>query len=336
MYDFLTIGGATRDAFFDVSEVKTIDDPDKASAPRLAGFELGAKIIPDDAFFSYGGGAVNTAVSLSRMGFKVAGCARVGQEGTGDILLEDLKEHGVDWRHMERDPALHTGLSVIINIPDEDHVIFQYPGANVNIAVDRLEEIEARWIYLTSLMDGSTDLLNRIGERIAGGRSKLVFNPGEAQIKTGFKSIESLLGVTDVLIVNKEEAARLVGSSNGSKASAGVTDLLGDMQNWGSGQIVITDGKTGSFALTKNTLYHQPAYPVETIDATGAGDAFGSAYAAGLLIYDGDVARALKLATANAASVVGQMGAHRGALNVADAERMIARHSSIDTKIMEV
>ena len=50
-----------------------------------------------------------------------------------------------------------------------------------------------------------------------------------------------------------------------------------------NGQLVITDGANGSWALENGKIIHQPAFPTKVIDTTGCGDAFHGAYAAALL-----------------------------------------------------
>jgi sugar/nucleoside kinase (ribokinase family) len=336
MYDFLTIGGATRDTFFEISDGRIMSDPDHPGQPKLLGFEYGSKIVPEKAFFSYGGGAINTSVCLSKMGFSVAGCLRVGPEGTGDILLRDIKEHGVDWRFVERDPVTHTALSVIIEVPGADRVIFQYPGANSNLEIDNLDDIRTGWIYLTSLTGKSVELLPRIEKKTVADNIKLVFNPGETQLKTGFKNLQSLIKSSYVLLLNREEAAHLVVSENPGEEAPEIEELFAAACGWGPRYVVITDGTAGSYACDGSSIYFLPAYPAETQDMTGAGDSYGAGLVCGLIRYDGAVDKAMALAAANAASVVSQHGAHRGSLSFQDAEAIVGRNSGPGIKTMEM
>lgn len=330
MLDFLTVGAGTRDIFLRVAEGKVISGPPGGSgSPLYLGFEYGAKIITHDADFSYGGGAVNTAVGLAKMGLAVAACFRIGLEGTGDILLAKLQELQVDPRYVERDPHLHTGLSFVINVPDADHVLFHYPGASENLALPGLADIGTRWLYLTSLTGSATQLLPRIESKVRADSIKLVFNPGETQIAPGYASISTLIGQAHALVVNRQEAAELVRSADPSAPTGAIPELIRVMRGWGARHVVVTDGQSGAYAADDAQIYFMPSYPLRVVDTTGAGDAFGAAFAAGLAHYDGDIPGALRLASANAASVVSRDGAHAGSLNRIEAERLVERHEDI-------
>ncbi len=336
MYDFLTIGGATRDAFFEISDGQVVVNPDGPASPKLLGFEYGSKIVTEKAFFSYGGGAINTSVCLSKMGFSVAASLRIGLEGTGDILLRDVQEHGVDWRFVERDPDLHTALSVIIDVPDADRVVFQYPGANSNLEAGCLDDIKTEWIYLTSLTGKSIDIIPRIVGKTSGEKINLVFNPGRTQIKAGYESLRTIIGSSFALMLNRKEARDLVLSENVEARVSDMRDLFAAAEKWGSRYIVITDGVDGSFVCDGRLIYYLPRYPVDTQDMTGAGDAYGAGFIAGLIKYKGDVGRAMKLATANAGSVVGRTGAHKGSLDIKAAEAIIEKNAGIEIETMEM
>ncbi len=333
MFDFVTIGTGTRDIFFRVAEGRVLSGPPSESAsPLYLGFEYGSKIVTDDAVFSFGGGALNTALALAKMDLNVAAAFRIGSEGTGDVLLGEMTSRHVDHRYVERDRDRHTGLSFVITVPGADHVLFHYPGAGAGLALEGLAEIDTRWLYLTSLIGASAELLPRIEAKVRADSIQLIFNPGQTQIAAGYPALRGLIALAHVLIVNRREAAELVRSADPGAATRTIPDLMLSMQGWGARHTVITDGAAGAYAADGDGIYFMPAYPARVVDTTGAGDAFGAAYAAGLVHTDGDVAASLRMAAANAASVVASDGAHAGTLTVPAAEDLVARYKDITVR----
>jgi sugar/nucleoside kinase (ribokinase family) len=91
--------------------------------------------------------------------------------------------------------------------------------------------------------------------------------------------------------------------------------------------VVITDGKNGSQATDGEALYWFPAYTAPVVDTLGAGDAFGSAFVAGM-IRDGDIARGLELGAANGSSVVRYFGAKPGLLTAEEIDDFLKEKST--------
>src|SRR3990172_2738959 len=150
MFDIITIGGATRDVFFKTNEGKIISDKNIPSG-RLLGFEYGAKIVPDETYFSYGGGGMNTAVCFAKLGLKVAAKVNIGSEGTGSLIHKILKEKKVNTGFVGRDKKLHTALSIIVS-DNGDRTMFLYRGANDGLKIPNWSNLsKTKWIYLTSL-----------------------------------------------------------------------------------------------------------------------------------------------------------------------------------------
>ena len=81
-----------------------------------------------------------------------------------------------------------------------------------------------------------------------------------------------LLRLIDILTPNESEAQALTGSADPAEAARILTDR-------GVGTVVVTCGANGAFLATGNDVTHIPGFLVETIDSTGAGDAFNGAVA---------------------------------------------------------
>lgn len=76
----------------------------------------------------------------------------------------------------------------------------------------------------------------------------------------------------------------------------------------------MTDGADGAYACDGKDAYREFPTNAPVVNATGSGDAFGSAFVAGLMEWPGDVTNSLRLAALNAESVIGKVGAKNGIL----------------------
>ena len=112
-----------------------------------------------------------------------------------------------------------------------------------------------------------------------------------------------------MVIVNREEAAHLTGVDYRKERP-----MFRKFDELIDGIAVMTDGKRGARVSDGTYIYTAGVFKEkEMVDRTGAGDAFGSGFVAGLM-GKRDIHHALRLASANATSVVESVGAHLGAL----------------------
>ncbi len=313
MFDVITIGGATRDVFFKTSEGKILDGP--RPNQKFLAFEYGAKIVPEETHFDYGGGGANTAVSFARLGLKVATTLNIGKEGTGSLINEKLKKEGVNISLISRDPKLHTALSIIVSLKG-DHSMFLYRGANNNLNIKNWDKLkDTKWIYLTSLTGDSSLLVSEITSFIKRNKINLAFNPGSVQLDEGYKALKPTLETTKVLILNRRESAELLLSQNPKANIVDEKIMLETLSEMGPEIVVMTEGLEGSYVYADSLAYHEKCYSVKTVDSTGAGDSFGSTFVAGQILGI-SIQESLKMAAINAASVVERIGAQYGLLKI--------------------
>ena len=180
---------------------------------------------------------------------------------------------------------------------------------------------QSEWIYLTSLSGKWEKNLEKI---FSVKNEKIAWNPGHRQILTGVKGIGKYFKKTTCLIVNKDEAIELVMSDkkykNKSRAFLNnAKNLLLVLSSYGPKIVLITAGRQGSYVRSEGKIYHQPIVKEKRrADTTGVGDAFGSAFIAGLELYKQNIKKALLLASRNAAAVVSVPGAQNGLLSKKD------------------
>jgi len=111
-------------------------------------------------------------------------------------------------------------------------------------------------------------------------------------------------------VLNEGEAATLTGISfeNPEKVFKALDDLV-------PGIVAVTSGDKGATVSDGKSIYTAGIFPEQRIvDRTGAGDAFGAGFVAGLMRSGGDIKYSIRLASANATSVVENLGASEGAL----------------------
>jgi len=313
VFDCVTIGGASRDVFFMTDKGRVIHDPN-SSKKKLVAFGFGSKIIPESTEFSYGGGGANVAVCLARLGLKVSTVLSIGAEGTGSLLVDDLETAGVDTTHVMRNREYHTALSMIVGIPGKDHTMFLYRGANNHMAIRDWRSIKTKWFYLSSLTGDSADMIPELFAYASAHNICIAWNPGSEQLEQGYRDLSDYLEITDILILNRDEAMKLVLSKNNRSNTHDMKHLLGALADMTKGIIVVTDGDNGSYVYDQNEIYHQPAYDAEVIETTGAGDAYGATFLAARFLGCG-ISFSMKMAAHNSASVIENVGAQEGLMN---------------------
>ncbi|MFH1583468.1 MAG: PfkB family carbohydrate kinase [Candidatus Falkowbacteria bacterium] len=323
-YDFITIGGATEDITFYTDEGVLINNKKDLTKQKLLAFEYGAKVKVDKSFSGFGGGASNVAVNLSNFGFKTACLCAIGEDARGQRILNNFQKRGVDITLVQRVKNIETGFSFLLVGPANEHIVFSNRAANNELTINNFQtEIldQSEWIYLTSL---SGEWRNSLEKIFSVKNEKIAWNPGHRQILTGLPGLEKYFRKTTCLIINKDEAIELVVSLKKYKTKScdflnKVKNLLLVLSSYGPKIVVITCGRHGAEAISEGKIYHQPIIKEkQRADTTGVGDAFGSAFVAGLELYKQDIKKSLLLASRNAASVVSSPGAQNGLLSKKD------------------
>lgn len=308
MYDVVTIGGAVRDFTFYL-------EPLKEKNYKFICFLTGTKINVKETYFTHGGGACNVAVGLSNFGLKVAVITRVGQDYSGQAIIDGLKKKNVETRFIQIDRKLHTGVSVIIQPKEGERTILSYRGANDNLELtDNDLKIKTNWIYISSLSGNWKNILNKIYSRFK--KVKIAWNPGISQLQTGKSKLIKFLKKTEVLILNRNEASILTG-----KSEKNIPFLLKSIFELGPKIVIITCGKEGAFLINKERIIYQSAHPIKKVDTTGAGDSFSSGFLAGLILFN-DIKKAFKLGILNSAYNLTKIGAQEGLLTKKDLKRL--------------
>ena len=318
IFDIVTVGSALRDVTYYTNAFSVISNPTKdPTRKKLLAIEFGAKIRSENLHFDFGGGASNTAVAASRLGVKTGIITSVGSDLDGRAIISHLREQGVDTSMMHVDSKKPTGLSfVAVDERSGEHTAFVYYGATENVRVTpaMLKNVRTDSFYVSSL--NNPQWKNTMRTLYAHG-AKVAWNPGGAQLAAGFAALHPFFALTDLLILNRDEAVECIVSEGKIKPKA-IPQMLTHIQSWGPKVVVITDSRKGAHAYCAGKMYFVASPKDTPVDTTGAGDSYGASLLTGLIRYHGNIQRAMQLATLNATANVQVVGAQRGLLKWAD------------------
>jgi ribokinase len=227
-----------------------------------------------------GGKGCNQAIAAARAGAEVAMVGRVGADAYGDVILSALVEAGVEPDNVQRSIE-GTGVAQIFVDDRGSNLIGVAPRANgaltaadVEAALRAVGPASVLLLQLEISVEAATTAARRA--RAAG--AKVVLNPAPAREAT---ELGGLLGLTDVVLPNETEAARLAGAA--VEDLAGATAAARRLQELGPPTVVLTLGERGALLLAPDGEPEVvPPFPVEAVDTTAAGDAFAGAFAAAL------------------------------------------------------
>lgn len=313
-FDVITIGSATLDIFVKSPSFKVLPSSESETGVVLCE-AYGAKIEVDEMQILSGGGATNAAVSFQRKGLRTAVIAEMGKDIAAEAVLRDLHDGSVDTRYMVQEPSERTAMSVVLVAPEGGRSIVTYRGASKMLEVRDIDwsSMETRWMYISSL-GGHIELLEKI---VLFGQEKgikIAVNPGGGELAKGEK-LRNLIGQLEVLVLNAEEACALTGMTIDKQEEA-----FEEVRKMGARYIVITKGQQGSYVYEEGKRWQSEALGKKAVETTGAGDAYGSGFVAGLAL-GWDVLKAIQLAGVNAASVVMHVGAKKGLVSIEEFEK---------------
>ncbi len=313
MFDIITFGSATRDLFVKSKNFKALKDKKFITGKGLC-FNIGSKVYLDELFFASGGGGSNTAATFAIQGFKTAYVGMVGNDPGGKSIVEEWNKFKIK-SFVSINKNHNTPYSIILSVSGRGRTILIYQGASHEMEKKDIpfSKLKAKWFYIAGLSGKSAKTLVPIINFAKKNKIKVALNPGAAQLKLGLKGLKSILSVVDVLSLNKEEAANLAGLPYNKEK-----EIFKKLDEYVRGIVIMTKGPDGVVVSDgKNVCQAGIFKEKKHVDRTGAGDAFGSGFVAGLM-RTGKIEEAIRLGSANGTSIVEQFGAKNGILSKQD------------------
>jgi sugar/nucleoside kinase (ribokinase family) len=288
--------------------------------------DAGQLVTTSGLAMSVGGCAANTAIALRILGEDVKVAGKVGSDISGDFIISGLKQRGVGVDHIRRTPQLPTSGTVIFTLQGEDRRYLHCIGANREFSPDDVDLDflrDTRVLYFGGYLATPSFPPDQLAKlfREAKHRGLLtvldVVMPAEGSF--GIESIAPILPYTDYFLPNQDEAARLTGFAD-ELAQAECLSAFNPRCT-----VVITCGPGGSLAVRGKQVINTPAFPVDAVEESGAGDAFTAGLIKGIL-KNWELADALYLASAVGASCTRSLGCFTGIFSFAEAVAFLDRH----------
>ena len=272
------------------------------AVPRLP--RPGETVLGGTLHVSHGGKGANQAVAARRLGGDVRFVGCLGRDPHGDRIAESLIGEGIPADGLIRVDDAATGVALIIVDGEGRNQIAVAPGANLRLVPDLASE-HARLVAWAKVLLCQLEIpIPTVQWALARAREHdvlTILNPAPAQPLP-----ETLLSLVDCLTPNANEAEILSGVGVDGPASA--AEAAQRLLAQGVRRVIITLGTQGALLCDGTSAVHFPAFPVQAVDTTGAGDAFNGALAVGLAA-EGTWEEAIPLASAAAALACTKRGA---------------------------
>ena len=269
--------------------------------------------------------------TAARMGAEAGIISGVGKDGFGKCILDHLKADGVDVSHVLESEKGSTGVAFVMYYSNgEREFIFHW---------DHTPAVEAKMPDVSTL--GDTSYFHMMGCALTSSKLyakeivktmhamkergvKISFDPNirveHMKEAEDYAIIQEVVNATNVFMPGVSELKLVTGEEDIDKA---VEKCFSYPQ---METVVLKNGSKGSTIYTRDTVIKADAYPVEAVDATGAGDSFDGAFIASLAL-GRTLEEAAKAGAAAGALNAAAFGPMEGDISPETVADMIAQHA---------
>jgi len=228
-----------------------------------------------------GGSAANTIIGMAKLGLNTACIGKVGTDSNGQMMIDYLKSNNVNIDNIIISEG-ETGEVIGFVDSTGDRKLYVTPKVNdkiLNKEINRDFINNTKILHLTSFVglnpeDPSIQTQMELLEELSG-KIKISFDPGMLYVNRGKEFMDKLISFTDILLINEQELLITTQKDNLDDAISEIEDKVEIL--------VIKRSKEGSIIKKGDEKYNIGIFNVDTVDTTGAGDAYNAGFLYGLI-----------------------------------------------------
>lgn len=267
-----------------------------------------------DEMYSPGGQVASAMVACSKLGLRTKYIGTVGDDERGRIQIESLQGTGINLDHVQvRQNCANQSAYIVIDQSTGERTVFWRRSDGLRLDPS---EITPEMITCARLLHIDGHDTAAVGRAASIARQHNI--PVTVDVDTVYHGFDKVLPNVDYLITSSEFPVRWTGEGDPFRA------LIMIQEEYGMKVAAMTLGSFGSIARMDGKFCYSPAFVVNCVDTTGAGDVFHGAYCYGVL-QGLSLRDTLDLSNAMAALNCTAIGARGGISDLATAKALMAR-----------
>lgn len=230
----------------------------------------GETILGGNFLMNHGGKGANQAVAAARLGGNVTFVCKIGNDIFGNETMEMFHKEKIDTTYVGITTTEPSGIALINVDKKGENCIVVASGANSTLSVEDIQKAEPaikRASIVIMQLETPIESMTYAARMAKKDGITVLLNPAPAQPLP-----DELLANVDIIIPNVTEAEIISGMCITDDESA--KEAIRHISAKGIKTVIITMGARGALAYENNEFIHIPAFKVEAVDTTAAGDTF--------------------------------------------------------------
>ncbi|MCZ7553060.1 MAG: hypothetical protein B6D39_00195 [Anaerolineae bacterium UTCFX2] len=288
----------------------------------ISGFPVLGQELSCESFSMHpGGSSANCANCLAGLGADVTFWGKIGADALGDFILHELQQRHIDTGHVIQDPSIHTGACVALSY-STDRALISYLASITSLQYQDLPlHLLGQFDHLHSgsifIQDGLKLDFARLFKLAKEHNLSTSLDSGWDPAEQWGIDLHNLLPYVDYFIPNEVEILNITGK--GSLEAA-----LEELSRFGS-TVIVKRGKEGAIARAGNHVWQAPAFKIDVVETTGAGDCFNAGLLYALIEESQEIPEALQFANGCGAIGASTPGGASARLSSEQVHRFIAK-----------